>query len=160
VRDGRLRTNIGKVATLDKDTGTSAATATTRRRPRVLLGRGRGVDVRAILPRSNDSKTARHAELVIANYFLSHGVRVYVYPGMSHVKALLVDGWACVGSANLNQFGLKLCQEHNIATSDPAFSARLKKHIFEADFDKSYELTKAVSTQWMDWLADIVVEGL
>jgi cardiolipin synthase A/B len=122
--------------------------------------RGRGVDVRAILPRSNDSKTARRAELVIANYFLNHGVRVYVYPGMTHVKALLVDDWACVGSANLNQFGLKLCQEHNISTSDHTFSARLKKDIFEADFNKSYELTRPVSTQWLDWLADIVVEGL
>src|SRR5579859_974931 len=79
---------------------------------RVITGlvqaRSRGVDVRVVLPRTNDSKTARHAELVIGNYLLEHGVGVYFYPGMTHVKALLADDWACVGSSNLNQFGLRL----------------------------------------------------
>jgi phosphatidylserine/phosphatidylglycerophosphate/cardiolipin synthase-like enzyme len=48
---------------------------------------------------------------MIANRLHKAGVRVFVYPGMTHVKALLVDDWACVGSGNLNQFGLRLCQE-------------------------------------------------
>jgi len=125
----------------------------------LVLARARGVDVRVVLPRSNDSRTARHAELVIANYLLEHGVGVYFYPGMSHVKALLVDDWACVGSSNLNQFGLRLCQEHNVATSDPVFARTLKHDIFEADFDRSFQLTAPVSVAWADWLADIVVEG-
>jgi len=61
----------------------------------------------------------RRSNLVLANYLLEHGVRVYFYPGMTHVKALLVDGWACLGSANLNHLSLRVCQEHNVASSDP-----------------------------------------
>ena len=126
----------------------------------LVRARGRGVDVRAVVPRTSDSKTGRHAELVICNYLLDHGVRVYIYPGMTHIKALLVDGWACLGSGNLNQFGLRLCQEQNVATSDPGFATTLKRDLFEADFDRSYELTQPVSVEWLDSLADIVVESL
>jgi phosphatidylserine/phosphatidylglycerophosphate/cardiolipin synthase-like enzyme len=122
--------------------------------------RGRGVDVRAIVPRANDSKAGRRAELVISNYLLDHGVQVYVYPGMTHVKALLVDGWACLGSGNLNQFGLAICQEQNVATSDPAFAAQVKHELFDADFEHAYEVTHQVSVGWLDSAADIVVEGL
>jgi phosphatidylserine/phosphatidylglycerophosphate/cardiolipin synthase-like enzyme len=122
--------------------------------------RGRGVEVKAIVPRTSDSKTGRRADLVIANYLLNHGVQVYIYPGMTHVKALLVDNWACLGSGNLNQFGLKLCQEQNVATSDPQFASTVKRELFEADFERSYELTRPVSVEWLDSLADIVVESL
>jgi cardiolipin synthase len=122
--------------------------------------RGRGVDVRVILPHVNDSRTGERAELIAANYLVRQGVRVFFYPGMTHVKALLVDAWACVGSGNLNQFGLRLCQEHNVATSDPAFPARLKHELFEEDFTRSYELTEPVPVEWMDFLADFVLEGI
>jgi cardiolipin synthase len=113
-----------------------------------------------VVPRTSDSKTGRRADLVIANYLMGHGVRVYIYPGMTHVKALLVDDWACLGSGNLNQFGLKLCQEQNIGTSDPQFAATVKRDLFEADFARAYELTEPVSVEWLDSLADIVVESL
>jgi cardiolipin synthase len=121
--------------------------------------RQRGVDVRVILPRVNDLKAGGRSNLVAANYLLQHGVRVYFYPGMTHVKALLVDGWACVGSGNLDHLSLRLSQEQNIATSDPAFAARLKKELFEDDFAHSYELTKTVSVDWGDFLADMVLAG-
>lgn len=122
--------------------------------------RARGVDVRVILPHVNDSRTGERAELVAANYLVHQGVRIFFYPGMTHVKALLVDDWTCVGSGNLNQFGLRLCQERNVATSDPAFSARLKRELFEEDFGHCYELTEPVPVKWMDFLADFLLEGL
>ena len=126
----------------------------------LVNARSRGVDVKAIMPRTSDSKTGRRADLVIANYLLDHGVEVYIYPGMAHVKALLVDDWACLGSGNLNQFGLDLCQEQNVATSDPQFAATVKRDLFQADFARCYELTQPVSVEWLDSLADIVVESL
>jgi phosphatidylserine/phosphatidylglycerophosphate/cardiolipin synthase-like enzyme len=126
----------------------------------LVLARRRGVDVRVILPHVNDSRTGGRAELITANYLVQQGVRVFFYPGMTHVKALLVDDWACVGSGNLNQFGLRLCQEHNVATSDRAFSARLRHDLFEEDFSHSYELAEPVAVEWKDFLADIVLEGL
>ena len=126
----------------------------------LVRARLRGVDVRVIMPHVNDSETGARAELIAANYLIANGVRVFYYPGMSHLKAVLVDGWACVGSGNLNEFSFRLCQEHNIATSDPVFAARLKHDLFEEDFKRCYELTEPVAVEWMDFLADFVLEGL
>lgn len=130
---------------------------------RVIIGlvraRNRGVDVRVVLPRVNDFKAGGRGNLVIANYLREHGVRVYFYPGMTHVKALLVDDWACVGSGNLNHLSLRVNQEENIATSDPVFAGQLKKELFEADFARSYELTQPISVDWEDFLADLLLEG-
>ena len=75
------------------------------------------------------------------------------------VKALLADGWSCLGSANLNQLSLRLNQEQNIATSDPAFAARLKRELFEEDFAHSFELKEPVTLEWTDVLADLVLEN-
>jgi cardiolipin synthase A/B len=125
----------------------------------LVRARNRGVDVRVVLPRVNDLKPGGRSNLVLANYLLEHGVRVYFYPGMTHVKALMVDDWGCLGSGNLNHLSLRVCQEQNVATSNPAFAARLKKELFEADFACSYELTAPVSIEWVDFLADLVLEG-
>jgi cardiolipin synthase len=126
----------------------------------LVRARARGVDVRVILPRALDSSTGGRAEIVGANYLFSHGVLVFHYPGMSHVKTLLIDDWACVGSGNLNGFGLALCQEHNIATSDPKFVARLKHELFEEDFKHSSEMYQQLNTEWVDYLADVAVQGM
>ncbi len=130
---------------------------------RIIIGlvaaRQRGVDVRVILPSINDFKTGGRGNLVIANYFLEHHVRVYFYPGMTHVKALLADGWACLGSGNLNHLSLRLNQEDNIATSDPGFAAEIKQQLFDQDFAHSYELKHPISVDWLDFLADILLEG-
>jgi cardiolipin synthase A/B len=125
----------------------------------LVRARNRGVDVRVVLPRSNDMKPGERSNLVLANYFLEHGVRVYFYPGMTHVKALMVDDWACLGSANLNHLSLRLCQEQNVGTSDPAFAGRVKRELFEEDFSRSYELKEPVSLDWEDFLADLMLEG-
>jgi cardiolipin synthase len=127
---------------------------------RLAEARNRGVDVRVIFPRVNDSRSGTRVEAVTANYLLEHGVRVFFYPGMTHVKALLLDGWAAVGSANLNQFGLRLDQEHNIGTSDPEFCEELKKRLFEEDFAHSQEMMKPLMLEWRDFLTEVVLEGL
>ncbi|HSU55486.1 MAG TPA: phosphatidylserine/phosphatidylglycerophosphate/cardiolipin synthase family protein [Candidatus Dormibacteraeota bacterium] len=131
---------------------------------RVLTGlvdaRKRGVDVRVVMPRENDFKYGGRGNLVAANYLLEHGVRVYFYPGMTHVKALLVDGWSLVGSGNLSHISLRLSQEQNIATSDPVFAERLRKELFEDDFVHSYELTHTISVEWMDFVADMLLGNL
>jgi cardiolipin synthase len=130
---------------------------------RVITGlvqaRKRGVDVRAVLPRVNDFDAGGRGNLVTANYLLQHGVRVYFYPGMTHVKAMLVDGWACLGSGNLSHMSLRLSQEDNVASSDPAFAARLKQDLFEEDFAHSYELKQPISLDWVDFVADLILEG-
>ncbi len=120
----------------------------------LVRARNRGVDVRVILPHVNDFKAGGRSNLIIANYLFQHGVRVYFYPGMTHVKALMVDDWACLGSGNLNNLSLRLCQEQNVATSDPAFAARLKHDLFEEDFARSDPLTEPIAVDWVDFLSD------
>jgi cardiolipin synthase len=117
----------------------------------------RGVDVRVVLPSENDFGAGEDSNLVTANYLLKHGVRVYLYPGMTHVKAMLADGWVCFGSANFNTLSLRLNQESDLATSDPGFAARFKHELFETDFEKSYELKEPVSVGWSDHLADSIL---
>ena len=125
----------------------------------LVKARSRGVDVRVILPCVNDFKAGGRSNLVIANYLIEHGVRVYFYPAMTHVKALLVDGWSCLGSGNLNHLSLRVNHEENIATSDPAFADQLKRDLFEQDFSRSYELKDPISVDWVDFLADLALEG-
>ncbi len=120
----------------------------------LVKARLRGVDVRVVLPAENDFSSGRRGNLVTANYLLQHGVRVYFYPGMTHVKAILADGWVCFGSANFNTLSLRLNQEADLATSDAAFAARFKHELFATDFEKSYELKEPVSVGWNDHLAD------
>jgi phosphatidylserine/phosphatidylglycerophosphate/cardiolipin synthase-like enzyme len=108
----------------------------------------------------NDFKAGGRGNLVIANYLLEHGVSVYFYPGMTHVKALLIDGWSVVGSANLNHLSLRLNQEQNVATSDVGFAASLENELFEPDFARSYKLSEPIAVDWVDFLSDLALEGL
>jgi cardiolipin synthase len=125
----------------------------------LVKARSRGVDVRVVLPCFNDFKAGGRGNIVIANYLIEHGVRVYFYPAMTHVKALLVDGWACLGSGNLNHLSLRVNHEQNIASSDPGFASELEQQLFEQDFARSYELKDPVSVDWVDFMADLVLEG-
>jgi cardiolipin synthase len=123
----------------------------------LVKARLRGVDVRVVLPSGNDISSGEGSNLVTANYLIQHGVRVYLYPGMTHVKAMLADGWVCFGSANFNTLSLRLNQEADLATSDPGFSSRFKHELFELDFDKSSELKEPGSVSWSDHLADSIL---
>lgn len=118
--------------------------------------RKRGVDVRVIFGSDGDEPVMHLSNTVSANTLLEHGVRVYLYPGMSHVKAAIIDGWACVGSANFDKLSLQINREINLATSDSKTVESLKQQLFERDFEKSYELQKPLPSGWKHTLAEIV----
>ncbi len=118
--------------------------------------RMRGVDVRVIMPLVTDRGAITKNNALAANALLEHGVRVFIYPGMSHVKAAVFDGWACLGSANLDRWSLKLNKELNIATSEPDAVRRLEQELFEADFERSVELTEPFPERWSDYLLELV----
>jgi cardiolipin synthase len=112
--------------------------------------RQRGVDVRVILPSKNDSGIMQTSNLLMANEMVRHGIRVYAYPGMTHVKAAIYDGWACLGSANLEKMSLRVSQELNVAFSDPATVNQLKQNLFEADFKRAREIKEPEPINWVD----------
>jgi cardiolipin synthase len=76
---------------------------------------------------------------------------------MSHVKALLVDGWVCFGSANFDSLSLRLNREGNLATSDAGFAARFRRDVFETDFARSRELKEDIAVDWSDHLSDALL---
>ena len=126
----------------------------------LIRARRRGVDVRVILPTRSDSGFMNSANLIAARAFINNGIRVYVYPGMTHVKAALYDGWAIVGSANFDKLSLRINQETNLATSDPRFAERLERDLFEADFGRSQEWTEARPVGWSDYVAKFIADQL
>jgi phosphatidylserine/phosphatidylglycerophosphate/cardiolipin synthase-like enzyme len=126
----------------------------------LVHARRRGVDVRVILPSENDLTAGRRSNVVIANYLREQGIRVYIYPGMTHIKALLVDGWACLGSANFDALSLRLNREDDLATSNPAFVAKFRHDLFDADFQKAGELKEELPEEWKDHLADFLLNPL
>ena len=126
----------------------------------LIKARRRGVDVRVILPYQTDSGLISRSNVLAANLMLKHGIRVYVYPGMSHLKAAIYDGWACMGSANFDRLSLRLNKETNIATSHlPAVEA-LARQVFLPDFEHAVELTAPLPERWLDFLKEQIADHL
>ena len=122
--------------------------------------RRRGVDVRVIIPSAGNHGPLNESNKVTINTLLEHGIRVYEYPGMSHVKAAIFDGWACIGSANFDKLSLKVNKELNIATSDPDTIDALLDQVFVPDLMMSREVTDPVPLTLTTRLAEIAVDEL
>ena len=122
--------------------------------------RRRGVDVRVIMPLVGNHGPINQSNVLAANAMLEHGIRVFVYPGMSHVKAAVYDGWACLGSANWDKLSFRTNKELNIATSHPEYVQNLIDQVFAPDFDKAVEVTEPFPQRWSDHLLEIVADYL
>jgi cardiolipin synthase len=126
----------------------------------LVRARRRGVDVRVIFPARNDSGVMQINNSLVTGHLVRNGVRVYAYPGMTHVKAALYDGWACVGSANFDKMSLHVGQELDVAFSDPPTADRLKRELFDKDFACSREITTPAETSWFDPLIKAFTDQL
>jgi cardiolipin synthase len=105
-----------------------------------------------------DHGPINRSNVLAANLMLEHGIRVYIFPGFSHVKAAIYDGWVCVGSANFDRLSLHLNRELNISSSDPGVAEQLLERLFEPDFRSSPELTEPIPERWVDHLVEIVAD--
>ena len=72
---------------------------------------------------------------------LKTNAKVYEYPGVTHLKVTVCDGWATFGSANYDTLSMRINRELNLATSDPATVEALVRQVFEPDFRASKRLT-------------------
>lgn len=122
--------------------------------------RRRGVDVRVILPLVGNHGPINQSNILAANAMLEHGIRVFLYPGMSHIKAAIFDGWACLGSANWDKLSFRINKELNLATSHIATVEDLRERVFEVDFAKSAEVTEPFPSRWSDHLVEIIADYL
>ncbi|QJE96397.1 phospholipase D-like domain-containing protein [Luteolibacter luteus] len=106
----------------------------------------RGVDVRVILPERGDSTIMDAGNMATARGLIQAGAKVYRYPRMTHMKVMVCDGWASVGSANLDTLSLRINRELNLAFSDATAIRSLESAVFQPDFRAS-RLVKLEETQ-------------
>jgi cardiolipin synthase len=101
-----------------------------------------GVDVRILLPATNDLPVIGAASRAGYRPLLEAGVRIFEYGGpMIHAKTHVADGTlARVGSTNLNFSGLLANWEADLLSEDPAFGAQMEE-MFEEDLKHAREVT-------------------
>lgn len=126
----------------------------------LAAARRRGVDVRVVLASSTDSDMIDLSNQTAINTMLRNGIRVYLYPGMTHVKAAVYDGWACLGSANFDKLSLQVNEELNLGTSNPETVDKLLAQLFYPDFEKSEELVESLPLGARHRLAELVADHL
>jgi cardiolipin synthase len=107
----------------------------------LVKARHRGVDVRVIMPEENDSPVLKVANKALMGQLIGQGIRVWLLPEMSHVKAAIYDGWATVGSANYDRLSFRVNEEFNIGYSDPAAVETLRRDLFLRDMARGKEVT-------------------
>ena len=90
-----------------------------------------------ILPARGDSTIMDIGNMAVARRLIEAGGSVYNYPLMTHMKVMICDGWACVGSANLDTLSMRINRELNIAFRDPAQVQDLINKVFLPDFRRS-----------------------
>lgn len=122
--------------------------------------RRRGVDVRVIIPYQGDSDVINRSNIRAANTMLAHGIRIYIYPGTSHMKGAVYDGWLCLGSANFDSLSLRVNRELNIATSDAKAVQQFMDEVITPDLEKSIELEQPFPENWSDFLMEMLADHL
>lgn len=100
----------------------------------------RGVEVRVLVPRDSDVKAVAWAARALYAGLMKQGVHIHEWvKGMLHAKTALIDGWATVGSYNLDYRSLRSNLEVTAASELPAFSQRVEQSI-RADIAESEEV--------------------
>jgi cardiolipin synthase A/B len=102
----------------------------------------RGVRMMVIVPgRRTDQRWVRLASRRLYGQMLEAGVRIFEYePGMTHVKALLVDDlWTVVGTTNLDNRSFEHNDEVNVVFRDATVNARVACD-FTRDIENSDEI--------------------
>jgi cardiolipin synthase A/B len=116
----------------------------------------RGVRVRIIVPgAATDQRWVRLASRRMYHELLEHGVQLYEYrPGMTHVKALMVDDtWTVLGTTNVDNRSFEHNDEVNVAMKDREVTKRLLQ-----DFESDLAASDAIDLD--DWRARPLFEKL
>jgi cardiolipin synthase len=119
----------------------------------------RGVDVRVIIPGEGDSGIMMAANEVTAAALLRIGAKVFKYQGVTHLKAMICDDWALIGSANCDTLSLRINRELDVAVNDRETVQRIADAVFHQDFLKSREVSSEMLDQGLG-LAKILGDQL
>jgi cardiolipin synthase len=104
----------------------------------LLRAAQRGVWIRLVLPGENNHKSCELAAWPALKALTEAGVEVYLYPGMSHGKVMVVDETlTSVGTANLDDLSLVANYELNLHSDDPALARQMIQRVFAPDIARS-----------------------
>ena len=100
-----------------------------------------GVDVRVLVPATNDLALVGALSRSGYRQFLEEGVRIFEYGGpMIHAKTVVADGWwSKVGSTNLNLSSLFANWEIDLVAEDTGFASKMEQ-LFEEDLAGAREV--------------------
>lgn len=122
---------------------------------KLVHARRHGVDVRVVMTLHTGSKTVDLANRATINRLLRAGIRVYLTPGMLHVKALSVDGvWAYMGTGNFDHLSLRHNYEVGVAISHGPLVEELEEDLFEADFLPEREVNQPLPWKCGEFIAE------
>ena len=112
---------------------------------------GRGVDVRLMVPKSQDVPIMLWVNHYFYKKILKAGVRIFEREDpFMHSKSYVTDDYvSCIGSANLDNRSFFLNYENNLYIYDGKVAGRCKE-IFYDDLAHSKEIT-ADDTNWSLW---------
>ena len=120
----------------------------------------RGVDVRVILPARGDSTIMDVGNLASARELIRAGAKMYRYPRMTHMKVMICDGWAQVGSANLDTLSMRINRELNLGFSHPSAVRSLEQRVFLPDFSSSRRISLEETGSAIAPIAEAVADQL
>jgi phosphatidylserine/phosphatidylglycerophosphate/cardiolipin synthase-like enzyme len=124
---------------------------------KLARARQRGVDVRVIYAQDSQSDILDRAMRATANRLMRAGVRVYLHPGTTHVKAASVDGkWAYFGTGNFDNLSLRRNREIGVTISAGPVVDEIEHRLFERDLHSDWELKEPPPVSIRDYLSEIV----
>src|SRR5690606_237296 len=98
--------------------------------------------------------------LATARGLMEAGARVYRYPKMTHMKVMISDDWAQVGSANLDILSMRINRELNLAVSDPEAIRNLERKVFLPDFRASRRMRMEDTNSPIAPIAEAIADQL
>ena len=106
----------------------------------------RGVDVRVVVPRRNDSRLVALASRSYYGDLLETGVQIWEYEdGLLHAKTATADGHvAMVGSANMDRRSFAINYESGLFIYDEAFTGELRR--LQNDY-----IRRSIKIERRDW---------
>jgi cardiolipin synthase len=108
---------------------------------KLVSARERGVDVRVVTTQRGNVARLNKFVTLTANRLLRGGVRVYLAPGMTHVKAMSVDGtWSYLGTGNFDELSLRNNREVGLSVWSTVVTRELDETIFLPDIRRAEEL--------------------
>jgi cardiolipin synthase len=120
----------------------------------------RGVDVRIIIPAAGDSGIMDAGNFATANGLIRAGAKVFRYPRMTHMKVMICDDWASVGSANLDTLSMRINRELNLAFSHADEVRKLADTVLAPDFQKSRRLRLSETKSATAGIAEAIADQL